>query len=106
MRRLVAVNRPAGEIMRAGIAHLDDEPGHQRCRIDENGRALLNGLRLLGKRRLGSDACNECERESQHSHGRTITYCGHAETHWPSIVFCESTIGMPPISALVCTVPV
>ena len=35
-----------------------------------------------------------------------VTYCGHAETHCPSTVFRESTIGMPGISALVRTVPV
>ena len=30
----------------------------------------------------------------------------HSDTHCPSSVFCESTIGIPPITALVCTVAV
>ena len=38
MRRLVTIDRPADEIMRARITHLDDQPGHDGRRIDEGSR--------------------------------------------------------------------
>ncbi len=34
------------------------------------------------------------------------SYCGQAESHRPSIFCCESSIGIPAMAALVCTVPV
>ena len=41
MRRFVTIDRPADEIMRARITHLDDQPGHDGRRVDES-----SGLRL------------------------------------------------------------
>ena len=106
MRRFVTVDRAAGEIMRSGVTHLDDQPRHHCCGVDEVGGALLIGPRLLGERSVRNEACDECEKEFPHWHVRIDAYCGHADTHWPSIVFCESTVGIPTISALVRTVPV
>ena len=40
-RLLVAVDRPADEIVRAGIAHLDDEARRNARGVDEAVRALL-----------------------------------------------------------------
>ena len=93
MRRLIAVDRPADEIVRTGIAHLDDQSRHHRRGIDERSGAILGGG-LSGQDR-------------QHCRDERIanSYCGHADTHWPSIEFCESTMIMPAISALVRTVP-
>src|ERR1700681_1969113 len=49
-RRFVAVNRPADEIVRTGITHLDDQPRHDGGGIDEGGGPLLRqrGLRAEG----------------------------------------------------------
>ena len=38
--------------------------------------------------------------------GKHRRYCGQADSQRASIFSCESTIGMPAIAALLCTVPV
>ncbi len=127
MRRLIAVDRPAGEIMRSGIAHLDDQPRHHRCRIDERRRPILGEQALRCARQERAPRIARSERRTDgfrrsyplpgirvcavaHSPPAILPFaahcCGHAETHSPSTVFCESTVGIPAISALVRTVPV
>ena len=47
-RRFIAVDRPADEIVRAGIARVHDQPGHDGGGIDEGGGAV--GDAILGGR--------------------------------------------------------
>ena len=97
-RRFVAVDRPADEIVRTGIAHLDDQPRHDGRGVDEGGGPLLcqRGLRAEG---------GATKTRQSFSMSTPHSYCGgHSETHWPSSVLRESTIIIPAICALVRTV--
>ena len=104
MGRLIAVDRPADEIVRSGIAHLDDEPGHHGRGIDESGGALLRPGALLGRasaddthreaHAISAAIQRECADATQQSDAFSRLDYLHSDTHWASSFLNEPRHGL------------